>query len=128
MSTAAPSTMPANTHRLTIPLGKGLASLAMVGAGVLLGTMFVPQPQDAIAQQSGQVGIVGGAGTNGSAPEPQGLLSAADQRKTIIDELRSLNSRMERVESLLSKGLTVKVSEMPTPRERPEERAEPRAK
>jgi hypothetical protein len=36
----------------------------------------------------------------------------------MIDELRTLNSRMDRIEGLLSKGLTVKVSEMPAIRER----------
>jgi hypothetical protein len=95
-------------------LSRGLAALTLVGLGLVLGTVM--QPQSASAQ--GQVGIVGGAGSGAAASETQGMISAADQRKAMIDELRTLNSRMDRIEGLLSKGLTVKVSEMPAIRER----------
>lgn len=43
----------------------------------------------------------------------EGLVSAAEQRKVMISELRNLSSRVERMESTLAKGLTVKVSDMP---------------
>lgn len=98
----------------TAVLSRGLAALTLVGLGLVLGTVM--QPQSASAQ--GQVGIVGGAGSGAAASETQGMISAADQRKAMIDELRTLNSRMDRIEGLLSKGLTVKVSEMPAMRER----------
>jgi hypothetical protein len=93
-------------------LARGLSALALVGLGTVLGSLLGSQPSTAHAQ----VGIVGGASST-PAGESQGLLSAADQRKTIIDELRATNSRLERIEGLLSKGLTVKVSEMPAVRE-----------
>jgi hypothetical protein len=93
-------------------LTRGLAALALVGLGTVLGTMLSSQPNTAHAQ----VGIVGG-GSQGNSEGGQGLLSAADQRKTMIDELRATNSRLERIEALLSKGLTVKVSEMPAAKE-----------
>jgi hypothetical protein len=43
----------------------------------------------------------------------EGLVSAAEQRKVMIAELRTLSSRIERVESLLAKGINVKVTDMP---------------
>lgn len=42
-----------------------------------------------------------------------GMISAAEQRKTMINELRSIAQRMERLEAAMNRGLTVKVSEMP---------------
>jgi hypothetical protein len=51
-----------------------------------------------------------------NSPEPTGgggLVAAADQRKAMIGELRNLSTRLERIEAQLSRGITVKVSEMP---------------
>ncbi|MBS0195319.1 MAG: hypothetical protein JSR77_01020 [Planctomycetes bacterium] len=45
--------------------------------------------------------------------DPSGRVSAAEQRKEIIAQLRSLNSRMEKIESMMSRGLSVKVTDMP---------------
>jgi len=42
-----------------------------------------------------------------------GLVSAADQRKMIIAELKSMSGRIEKLEGLLNKGIAVKVTEMP---------------
>ena len=42
-----------------------------------------------------------------------GLSNALEQRKQIIAELRTLNARMERIESKLAAGLNVKVTDMP---------------
>ena len=44
------------------------------------------------------------------------LVSAAEQRKVIIAELRSLSSRIERLESVLARGVNVKVIDMPAVR------------
>lgn len=38
-----------------------------------------------------------------------GRISAADQRKTMINELRSLSERMGRIEGMLQRGITVKI-------------------
>ena len=46
-------------------------------------------------------------------PESGGLSNALEQRKQIIAELRMLNSRLERIESKLSSGISVKVTDMP---------------
>jgi hypothetical protein len=43
----------------------------------------------------------------------EGRVSAAEQRKVMIAELRNLSARMEHMEAVLSKPLTVKVTEMP---------------
>jgi hypothetical protein len=51
-------------------------------------------------------------------------VSAAEQRKVIIAELRALSSRVERVESTLNRGLSVRVTEMP-PLQLPEEKKTP---
>jgi hypothetical protein len=42
-----------------------------------------------------------------------GLTSALEQRKQMIAELRTLNSKMDRIEAKLNSGLSVKVTEMP---------------
>lgn len=54
-----------------------------------------------------------------AAPPPSeesstgGLISAAEQRKQIITEIKALSDRVGAVETLLKKGLNVKVTEMP---------------
>ena len=45
--------------------------------------------------------------------DDSGLVSAAEQRKVMIAELRSLNSRMEHMEAVLAKPMSVKVIDMP---------------
>lgn len=46
------------------------------------------------------------------APDPGiGLISSGDQR--MLAELRTQNARLEHIEAMLSKGLSVKVTEMP---------------
>jgi len=43
----------------------------------------------------------------------QGRISAAEQRKQIIAELKSVQTRLEKLETLLAKGIAVRVTEMP---------------
>lgn len=45
-----------------------------------------------------------------------GLVSAAEQRKVMISEIRQLSGRIERLESVISRGVNVKVLEMPAVR------------
>lgn len=45
--------------------------------------------------------------------DPSGRISAAEQRKQMIQELRGLSARMERIESALTRGINVKVTDMP---------------
>lgn len=51
-----------------------------------------------------------------AAPESEdaaGRTSAAEQRKAMISELRTISQRLERVEGQMAKGLSVKVTSMP---------------
>jgi hypothetical protein len=45
-----------------------------------------------------------------------GLVSAAEQRKVMIAELRNLSSRIERLETTIARGVNVKVTDMPAVR------------
>lgn len=45
--------------------------------------------------------------------DPSGRISAAEQRKEMIQQLRSLATRMERIEASLARGINVRVTEMP---------------
>jgi hypothetical protein len=46
-------------------------------------------------------------------PDQGGLTNALEQRKQIIAELRAMNVRLDRIESKIVNGLSVKVTEMP---------------
>jgi hypothetical protein len=52
-------------------------------------------------------------------PETGGLVSAADQRKQIIAELRTVSGRLEKIESVLRGEIKVKVTEMPESKSAP---------
>lgn len=45
--------------------------------------------------------------------EGSGLVSAAEQRKAMISELKAIASRLDRLDATMSKVLNVKVLEMP---------------
>ena len=75
-----------------------LAAIACILGYNALGQAGLSEAQTAMAQP-------------GSGEE--GLVSAAEQRKVIIAELRSMGSRIERVEGILAKGISVKVTDMP---------------
>ncbi|MCX5689845.1 MAG: hypothetical protein NTV94_08720 [Planctomycetota bacterium] len=72
--------------------------LGFTGSGALIG------PAAAQAQPAGQPG---------ESDDANGRISAADQRKEMISQLRNLSVRMERMDALLSKGINVKVTQMP---------------
>ncbi len=46
-------------------------------------------------------------------PSEGGMISAQEQRKTMITELRGMSQRLDRIEASLQKGISVKVTEMP---------------
>ena len=48
-----------------------------------------------------------------SEPTEGGMISAQEQRKQMIAELRSMSQRLDRIEGALHKGISVKVTEMP---------------
>src|ERR1041384_7677149 len=86
---------------LTLIAGATLA-MWLDHSGLSLISSAQAQPRQ---QQSGRPGDDIG---DGSA-----LMNAAEQRKAMIAELRTLGSRMEHVEAMLAKPLPVKVVDMP---------------
>jgi hypothetical protein len=58
-------------------------------------------------------------------PDQGGLSNRLEQGKQMINELHAMNTRLERIESLLSRGLSVKVTEMPPLKLPPEAHAKP---
>lgn len=74
-------------------LGLNLVATVMVGPGAL--------ETRAVAQQQTD-------DTN-----PTGFVAAAEQRKQMITELRTLALRMERIEASMKAGINVKVLSMP---------------
>jgi hypothetical protein len=105
-------------------------NVALTAIAVLLGLHLIKgsgiSMVDSAQAQEGQrdkVTIVGGrpAGDDSGA----GLISAAEQRKVMISELRSINDRLERVESALARGINVNVKTMPAGKE--ESKAAPAA-
>jgi len=75
------------------PFAAGLLGVA-VGAGVLLGIGAIgarPQPATALASAPAQ-----------TDDRPRGLISAADQRKQIIDRLDRVLDALERIDERLA--------------------------
>ncbi len=62
------------------------------------------------------------AGMGEPADDPSGRVSAAAQRKDMINELRAVQSRLDRIEQSLAKGVSVKVTSMPAGLEKALER------
>lgn len=54
--------------------------------------------------------------TEFSPDDPSGRISAAEQRKQMIAELRGMSARLDRVEAALTRGVSVKVTDMPAVR------------
>ena len=71
---------------------------ALVLGGLLAGSLFSDalRPAAALAQDKGD-----------------GMTNALEQRKVMIEKLTSINDRMTRIETVLSSGIKVKVTEMP---------------
>lgn len=71
---------------------------ALVLGGLLAGSLFSDalRPAAALAQEKGD-----------------SMTNALEQRKVMIDKLNSINDRMTRIETALSSGIKVKVTEMP---------------
>jgi len=88
-------TAPVTTPRKSLA---ALTPAALVLAGVLAGSLFSDalRPAAALAQEKGD-----------------SMTNALEQRKVMIDKLTSINDRMTKIESALSSGIKVKVTEMP---------------
>lgn len=87
-------------------------NLALTAIATLLG-LHLLKSSDVTLESSAnaQVGVVGNS--TGPQDTSEGLVSAAEQRKQIVNELHKVSDRLDRIESALSKGINVKVTSMP---------------
>lgn len=87
----------------------------LTAIAVLLGLLVLGQYGTPTSAQSGIVTL------SGSGPDPSdddqpgsdGRVSAAEQRKTMIAELKAMSRRLDQMNEMMSKGLSVKVTQMP---------------
>lgn len=79
----------------------------------LLGLLVVHTVAPKAGLESISQAQLAAAGPGDGIDDPSGRISAAEQRKQIINEIRAVGGRVERVEQILSKGLNVKVTELP---------------
>jgi len=79
-----------------------LTAIALLLGGVVLGHFA----------QSGSPAL-SSAGASGPPAKGGGFVSPADQRITMINELRNLGRKVESLEASLSKGINVRVTDMP---------------
>lgn len=93
--------MSTNDHR-RVGYTNVVLSVIAVCLGLLVIDRYSDGPAAAIAQtRSDQPG----RGT--------GLVSAADQRKLMIAEIKKLSAKLDAIDKTMKSGLTVKVTEMP---------------
>lgn len=98
-----------SNHRRPIP-ANGL--LLVVAA--MLGVLILDRIDERALRGHGSVAMAS------SQPEATGsLISAADQRKQIIAEVRAISQRLASMEQRLAKPIQVKVIEMPMQKEKP---------
>jgi hypothetical protein len=102
-NTAVPSRVPYTNTVLTV-------------IAVLLGVIVLDR---AVVRAGAADGILGGpsAARAEIGPDDEEIagarISAADQRKVIIAELRNLSHKLDGIDARLGKGLNVKVTDMP---------------
>lgn len=82
---------------------------------VMLGLLVLGQYGTPTAAQSGVTTMTAAGGGDGDddGPASDGRVSAAEQRKTMIAELRTMSRKLDQVGEMLNKGLSVKVTQMP---------------
>lgn len=57
--------------------------------------------------------LLAGPGRANAEPPYNGMANDLEQRQVMIGQLKEIESRMGRIEAVLSKGLNVRVTEMP---------------
>lgn len=82
--------------------------------GAVAGGLFLNGNTPAQNAAMAEPGVLAGAGDRDYGTEdPSGRVSAAEQRKAMIAELKAMTSRLDRIEGALHRELTVKVTSMP---------------
>jgi hypothetical protein len=93
--------------------------ILMTAIVALLGVLVLDRIEQRAATGMGSVAHASTL-TEEAQPEPAGaLVSAAEQRKQMIVELRNLSGRIDAIDQKLRKPLQVKVLEMPAQKEKP---------
>ncbi|MDX9910753.1 MAG: hypothetical protein RBS39_02860 [Phycisphaerales bacterium] len=85
-----------------------LRDAAIGGAAALVMGAMLLQPTTTTAQPTRTTSV-----RDDDSPSGGGLVSAADQRKLMIAELRSMSRRLEKLEARIDKGIDVRVTDMP---------------
>jgi hypothetical protein len=67
----------------------------------------------ALERQTGRSIELPAASAQPGQPEAGGLTNAIEQRKVMINELRAMNGRLDRIETRLNGNMEVKVKDMP---------------
>lgn len=90
----------------------------LLGAiALMLGVLIADRWADRLSQGP----VAGEAAALAQGPDESeggGRVSAAEQRKDMIAELRAMNRRLDKIDAALSKPLPVKVLEMPREQEK----------
>ncbi len=126
MSQTPPATLPQTVNRQRVYLNAILTVNAALMGLLVVNTITPLREFEAVSQAQ-----FAAAGAMDGVEDPSGRISAAEQRKQIIAEIRQVSGRVERVEQILSRGLNVKVTELPASfmkglEAKSAERAEPR--
>lgn len=90
-------------------------NLVLTVIAVMLGLLVLGQYGTPTAAQSGVTTTTHAAGGPDAddGPGPDGRISAAEQRKVMIAELRTMSKKIDQMQDLMAKGLNVKVTQMP---------------
>lgn len=88
----------------------GYRNGVLTAIALLLGVLVLGQGSGPSQAGAGQIQH---AGQTLAPPEGGGLISAAEQRKLILRELQAMRRQVEEMRVLMSRGLSVKVTEMP---------------
>ena len=95
-----------NTAKTNDATGRRTTNMLLAAIAVLLGVQAVDRAFDPAVPLTSVANAA-------SEPETTGLISAGEQRKRMLVELKSMRTQIQQLEQRLAKGLTVKVSEMP---------------
>jgi hypothetical protein len=96
------------------PSGRLLQTNALtVIVAIMLGVLVLDRVEQRGIHGSGQAALASGQPESGGS-----LISAADQRKQIIAEIRVISQRLDAIDKRLAKPIQVKVVEMPVQKEK----------
>lgn len=108
MAFRAPDLLP-SPIALVAPNHRHSSCLSFLGgvaiASAIILPWFVLAPHAAQAQPAARAAE--------SGDDPSGRISAAEQRKEMIGLLKGLSTRVERLETTIARGISVKVTDMP---------------